>query len=222
MTLVSTFMLSSMTSNNELRGIVVTAHPDPNSATAATARAVAAGLQDGGLTDIALHDVLSEGFDSTFRAVDLAAYRAGTAEVPEDVRAQQRLLEGFDVVVVVFPVYWWSLPGALKGWVDRVFTRGWAYDDAGTGAELSAPKRLYFFGIGATNEATYRKHGYLDGMQAQLVDGLAGYMGADDSELVLLYDGESDDPARHAAREAAARTAAEAIALRATVAEDAA
>lgn len=31
--------------------------------------------------------------------------------------------------MLVYPVYWWSMPGLLKGWIDRVFTNGWAYDE---------------------------------------------------------------------------------------------
>ncbi|ADG79675.1 NAD(P)H dehydrogenase (Quinone) OS=Tsukamurella paurometabola (strain ATCC 8368 / DSM / CCUG 35730 / CIP 100753 / JCM 10117 / KCTC 9821 / NBRC 16120 / NCIMB 702349 / NCTC 13040) OX=521096 GN=Tpau_3083 PE=3 SV=1 [Tsukamurella paurometabola] len=204
---------------DRFRTLIVTAHPDPGSVTGRAARAVADGFRDGGFA-VDAHDVLA--FDPRFAAADLAAYRDGAAGLPPDVRSEQRRLERYDAVAIVFPVYWWTLPGALKGWIDRVFTRGWAYDDTGAGTALSAPKRLYFFGIGATNEATYTKHGYEAGMHAQLVDGLAGYMGAADSELVLLYDGESTDAAAHAARDATARSRAAAIARRAGRTDDAA
>ncbi|TWS23642.1 NAD(P)H-dependent oxidoreductase [Tsukamurella sputi] len=203
-----------MTNQQQLRAVVVTSHPDADSATARTARAVARGLLRGGFTEVEHHDLLAEGFDPTFGSGDHTAYRDRSA-VPEDVRAEQRRLEAFDAIAVVFPVYWWGLPGPLKGWVDRVFTRDWAYDDTGSGAELAAPKRLYFFPIGAVGESTYRKHGYLDGMRAQLVDGLAGYMGAVDSDLFLLVDGESDVPEQHLARERAAEDAGAAVAERA-------
>ncbi|MBS4100847.1 NAD(P)H-dependent oxidoreductase [Tsukamurella paurometabola] len=202
-----------MTNQQQSRAVVVTAHPDADSATARTAAAVARGLLRGGYAEVERHDVLIAGFDPTFGRADLGAYRAGGA-VPPDVRAEQRHLEEFDAIAVVFPVYWWSLPGPLKGWVDRVFTRDWAYDDTGSGAELAAPKRLYFFAIGAAGESTYRKHGYLDAMRAQLVDGLANYMGAEDSGLFLFGDGESDDTERHRARETAAEDAAAEIAAR--------
>ncbi|MDP0400356.1 NAD(P)H-dependent oxidoreductase [Tsukamurella strandjordii] len=208
--------------HDQFRGLIVTAHPDPQSATAATARAVADGFRDGGFAVVDQYDIVADGFDATFRIDDLAAYRDGDSPLPEEVRAQQLRLEQYDALAIVFPVYWWTLPGALKGWIDRVFTRGWAYNDRGPEVELAAPKRLYFFGIGATDAATYREHGYLDGMQAQLVDGLAGYMGAEDSELVLLYDGESRHQEKHEAREEAARTAAAVIARRAGRSEDAA
>ena len=75
------------------------------SSTAATARAVADGFRDAGLAEVTHHDVLESGFDPNFGAADLAAYRDGTADLPEDVAAEQRRLEGYDVLAVVFPVY---------------------------------------------------------------------------------------------------------------------
>ncbi|WP_019200443.1 NAD(P)H-dependent oxidoreductase [Tsukamurella sp. 1534] len=198
---------------DSLRAVVVTAHPDADAATAATARAVAAGLRDGGAVDVEVHDLLLAGFDPAFRAADVAAYR-GDAPLPGDVREEQRYLEGFDLIAVVFPVYWWSLPSTLKGWIDRVFTRDWAYDDTGSGVVLRAPKNLHFFGIGAAGARAYDKYGYRDAMHAQLVTGIAGYSGAGDSSLVLLHDGESTDPDAHAARHATARGAAARIAER--------
>lgn len=204
-----------MTDNHTpLRALIVTAHPDPHSVTMSTARAVAAGLRDAGLDSVEHHDLVAARFDADFHDTDLALYRDPAAPLPDDVLAEQRRLEEVDVLAVVFPVYWWSLPGVLKGWIDRVFTRGWAYDDTGAGLLLRSPKRMYFIGIGATNEATYRKRGYLESMRTQLVDGIAGYMGADDADLVLLHDGESSDPAVHRARDEAARAAAYGLGLR--------
>lgn len=202
-----------MTMQSEsIRAVVVTAHPDTDSASSATARAVADGLRDGG-ADVDLHDLLAAGFDPAFRAADVAAYR-GDSPLPDDVRAEQRYLEGFDLIAVVFPVYWWSLPSTLKGWIDRVFTRDWAYDDTDSGVVLTAPKSLHFFGIGAAGARAYEKYGYGDAMRTQLMVGLAGYSGMTDTSLVLLHDGESNDPDAHAARHAAARRAAAGIAQR--------
>jgi NAD(P)H dehydrogenase (quinone) len=44
-----------------------------------------------------------------------------------DVRAEQAKLERADVVVLVFPVWWFGMPAILKGWIDRVFALGVAY-----------------------------------------------------------------------------------------------
>ncbi|MFD2859925.1 NAD(P)H-dependent oxidoreductase [Salininema proteolyticum] len=39
---------------------------------------------------------------------------------------QRGLLEA-DLVILQFPLWWFSMPAILKGWIDRVFTRDFAY-----------------------------------------------------------------------------------------------
>jgi len=45
----------------------------------------------------------------------------------EDVKIEQAKVTAADLVLFHFPVWWFSMPAILKGWVDRVFSRGFAY-----------------------------------------------------------------------------------------------
>jgi glutathione-regulated potassium-efflux system ancillary protein KefF len=49
-----------------------------------------------------------------------------------DVPAEQAALERAQVIVWQHPMYWYSVPGLLKHWFDKVLVRGWAYGDGGT------------------------------------------------------------------------------------------
>lgn len=49
-----------------------------------------------------------------------------------DVKAEQRLLEEYDLIVFQHPVYWYSCPPLLKLWIDEVFEHGWAYGSGGS------------------------------------------------------------------------------------------
>ena len=53
------------------------------------------------------------------------AFVSGT-QTP-DVSAEQEKLLWADAVIFQFPLWWFSMPAILKGWVDRVFARGFAY-----------------------------------------------------------------------------------------------
>ena len=53
------------------------------------------------------------------------AYEAGTQ--PADIAGEQAKLLWADAVIFQFPLWWYSMPAILKGWVDRVFSRGFAY-----------------------------------------------------------------------------------------------
>ncbi|MFD0892963.1 NAD(P)H-dependent oxidoreductase [Luteolibacter ambystomatis] len=48
-----------------------------------------------------------------------------------DARAEQRLLEEHDAVVLQHPFFWYSSPALVKEWLDLVLQYGWAYGEKG-------------------------------------------------------------------------------------------
>jgi glutathione-regulated potassium-efflux system ancillary protein KefF len=49
-----------------------------------------------------------------------------------DVDAEQRALARAQLVVWMHPVFWYSVPGLMKHWIDKVLAYGWAYGEGGT------------------------------------------------------------------------------------------
>jgi glutathione-regulated potassium-efflux system ancillary protein KefF len=49
-----------------------------------------------------------------------------------DVEAEQAALSKAQHVIWQHPMYWYSVPGLLKHWFDKVLARGWAYGEQGT------------------------------------------------------------------------------------------
>lgn len=45
----------------------------------------------------------------------------------EDIAREQDKLRWADTVILQFPLWWFSLPAILKGWVERVYAYGFAY-----------------------------------------------------------------------------------------------
>ncbi|WP_194816765.1 NAD(P)H-dependent oxidoreductase [Nocardia sp. XZ_19_385] len=175
--------------------LLVVSHPDHDSASWALTRAIEEGIRSDGSTAVTVHDLTATGFDPVFTAADLAVHRL-RGEVPADVAAEHRLVESADVVVVLFPVYWWSLPALAKGWIDRVFSRGWAYENSATETG-SAIDELHFVGLAGVTEGPYDRRGYKEAMTVQLQHGIAGYSAIPNSSLSLLYGTETTDPAVH-------------------------
>lgn len=46
-----------------------------------------------------------------------------------DILCQQDKVAWADLVVFQFPLWWYAVPAVLKGWAERVLTKGFAYDD---------------------------------------------------------------------------------------------
>jgi len=61
------------------------------------------------------------------------AFATGTQ--PADVVAEQQKLLWADAVILTFPLWWYSTPAILKGWVERVYALGFAYGVGEHGGE---------------------------------------------------------------------------------------
>ena len=47
-----------------------------------------------------------------------------------DIIAEQHKLLWSHFILFIFPLWWYSLPAILKGWIDRVFANGFAYGES--------------------------------------------------------------------------------------------
>lgn len=48
-----------------------------------------------------------------------------------DVAAEQAALSRAQLIVWMHPLFWYSVPGLMKHWFDKVLTFGWAFGDGG-------------------------------------------------------------------------------------------
>ncbi|MFC6340305.1 flavodoxin family protein [Pseudomonas sp. CCM 7891] len=181
-----------------MHALIVVAHHDPRSLTHSLAAHVAAGLAAEGHT-FETADLADEGFDPRFSAADHAVHRT-QATPPADVLAEQARIDRADALVLVYPVYWWSMPGLLKGWVDRVFTNGWALEyDMQTTKLVKKLGRLqvHLLGVGGADEGTFERHGYATAMSTQIDHGIFDYCGAKVVSSQLLLESEVREPKVH-------------------------
>lgn len=179
-----------------MHALIVVSNPNSASFSHCVAAKVAEGVTASGAT-FEIADLTAEGFDPRFSAADIAAHlREGPS--PEDVVAEQARIDRADALVLVYPVYWWSMPGLLKGWIDRVFSNGWAYDDIPGNGTIKRLRhlRVHLIAIGGATMRTYARHGYFGAMRTQIDHGIFGYCGAPvaTSELLLT---ETQDMSSH-------------------------
>ncbi|WP_437813642.1 NAD(P)H-dependent oxidoreductase [Sorangium sp. So ce1078] len=182
-----------------MHALIVVSHPEPGSLTHGVAAQVAEGVSLSGHS-FEIADLAAEAFDPRFTAADLAVHRR-KAPPPADVAAEQARIDRADALVLVYPVYWWSMPGLLKGWIDRVFSNGWAFDfglDTGLVKKLRR-LRVHLVAMAGSDARTYERHGYLGAMKTQIDHGIFDYCGACVVTSELLFDSETQDPASHLA-----------------------
>ncbi|HEX7819165.1 MAG TPA: NAD(P)H-dependent oxidoreductase [Sphingobium sp.] len=115
-----------------------------------------------------------------------------TETLPDDIMLEIHKVLDADLIIFTFPVFWFSVPAILKGWIDRVFISGPFYGGRriyGQGglrgkralAVLSLGGRAHMFGPGSL-------HGELEsGMLKHFFQGSLGYVGFDVIEPFIAF-----------------------------------
>lgn len=121
--------------------LIVFAHPEPSSFNAALKDRAVRELEGMGHS-VVVSDLYRMGWVAALGPADFEGGRADPEYLDlsreqehafanhcqsADVVAEQAKVAAADLVLFQFPVWWFSMPAILKGWVDRVFSRGFAY-----------------------------------------------------------------------------------------------
>lgn len=102
-----------------------------------------------------------------------------------DILKEQKLLSEADLIIFQFPLWWYSMPALLKGYIDRVFSYGWAY---GGGQALVGKKILVSMTTGAPDFAwTEEKRGTIKDIFKHLFIGTFGLCGIQPLEPFIVY-----------------------------------
>ncbi len=113
-----------------MKHLIVVAHPVEESFTMALARAYAAELEKLGHNQ-STYDLYRMGFNPVLGAHELASVSADHPPADADLRRAQDDLRAAGALTVIYPLWWLSMPAMMKGYIDRVFARGFAYESQG-------------------------------------------------------------------------------------------
>jgi NAD(P)H dehydrogenase (quinone) len=106
--------------------LIVVAHPLIDSVTIKLARAYAHELQELGHTQ-QTHDLYRMRFNPVLGPHELDSLNAARVVDPA-VADAQRAVHSADALTVIYPIWWATMPAMMKGYIDRVFARGFAYE----------------------------------------------------------------------------------------------
>ncbi|MNO42986.1 Glutathione-regulated potassium-efflux system ancillary protein KefF [compost metagenome] len=176
--------------------LIVHAHPEPKSFTAAlrdqavqTLEAQGHQVQVSDLYAMNWNPVASADDFSTRENPEYLVYaleqRLGvkSQSLAADIQQELDKLLWADLLILNFPIYWFSAPAILKGWIDRVLVSGICYggkrfyDQGGLAGKkalvtVTLGGREHMFGEGAI-------HGPLEDMLRPILRGTLAYVGLD-------------------------------------------
>jgi NAD(P)H dehydrogenase (quinone) len=120
--------------------LIVLAHPEPKSFNHAMKDVAVRTFQEQGHA-VQVSDLYAMQFNPVLDRHDFGApanpdyfkpqfeqmQAAANQTFAPDVAAEQEKLRWADLVIFQFPLWWFSMPAMLKGWMDRVLAMGFAY-----------------------------------------------------------------------------------------------
>jgi NAD(P)H dehydrogenase (quinone) len=120
---------------SRVRVLVIYCHPVAESFAAAAHATVLQSLTVGGheVTDV---DLYAEGFDPVMSRQERLDYQ-NTARNIRPVQKYDDQLAAAEAIVLVYPVWWYGMPAMLKGYFDRVWLPGVAFDVTSDGRVLT-------------------------------------------------------------------------------------
>jgi putative NADPH-quinone reductase len=79
--------------------------------------------------EVTVEDLYAENFEPALTELERKSYYGETYE-SSNIAEQVSRLQETEALVLLFPTWWFGFPAMLKGWFDRVWGPGIAYDHA--------------------------------------------------------------------------------------------
>jgi NAD(P)H dehydrogenase (quinone) len=169
-----------------MKVLIVFAHPNENSFNGAVLKTVTETLEKG-KHEVRVRDLYRAGWNPLLSADDMQKLYAG--QVPPDIADEQENVAWAELVVFIYPIWWFEQPAILKGWLDRVFSHGFAYriDEQGMIEGLLKGRKAVVITTSGANEENMKQNGILEAINTCMIRGTLAFSGFSDIVHENLY-----------------------------------
>ncbi|OYT15905.1 MAG: NAD(P)H dehydrogenase [Bacteroidetes bacterium 4572_77] len=158
-----------------MKHLIIYAHPYNGSFNHAIKEKVIEAIKAKG-DSYELRDLYEMNFNPVLGAEELANVAKGI--VSADVKKEQDYISDCDIITVIFPIWWSNSPAILKGYIDRVFSHGFAYQYTQKGPEgLLAGKKSVVISTHGAMEDQYQAIGMYESFQKTIDMGIFQFCG---------------------------------------------
>lgn len=173
-----------------MKHLVIYAHPQSESLNHSILNTAVNALEKKG-HEVIVRDLYAMNFQPVLQISDLTAIKNG--ETPADLQQEQEYITNADCIILIYPIWWTGLPAILKGYIDRVFSYGFAYSYGGDGIvpHLTDKKGMIVNTYG-TPEEIYDQIGMTEALRLTSDIGIFEFTGIEPIEH-LLFGGISND-----------------------------
>lgn len=168
-----------------MKALIVFAHPNPKSFNRAVLDTVTGELNKKG-AEVRVKDLYAMNWNPVLSASDFEQMFSG--KTPDDMAREQSDVTWANTLLFIYPIWWFSHPAMLKGWIDRVFSFGFAYHLTDQGPEgLLKNKKAVVITTSGSDKNTAEQSGLLSTIKTSTVDGILGFTGITDVKHKNLF-----------------------------------
>ncbi|ASW73248.2 hypothetical protein IQ37_09210 [Chryseobacterium piperi] len=162
---------------------LVWAHPKKDSLTAQIVDSIKKHSIEKGF-EVTELDLYRSGFNPVLQANETPDWSNETQNFSQEIYDLFNELKGNDTLILVSPIWWFSFPAILKGYIDRIWNYGLAYGD---GVKLPV-NNVRWIALAGGAEKVYIKKGNDVYVKHYFNNGISSFCGIEDSEVEILYN----------------------------------
>lgn len=158
-----------------MRHLIIYAHPNPDSLNHQLLETVIESLQSAN-HEIEIRDLNKIHFNPVFSLEDMQGQRMG--KVSADVQTEQDFISWAEQITFIYPIWWTGMPAVMKGFIDRVFSYGFAYRyDQGIQKGLLEGKKTVIINTHGKSHDEYERIGMDKALSLTSDKGIFSYSG---------------------------------------------
>lgn len=158
-----------------MKNLIVYAHPNSSSLNHFFKQTILESLEESG-QEVEVRDLYQLNFNPVFSLEDMNGQRMG--KVAPEIQTEQDFITWADRIIFVYPIWWTGMPAIMKGYIDRVFSYGFAYRyDQGIQKGLLAGKKAIIVNSHGKSNAEYEAIGLDKALALTSDTGIFNYCG---------------------------------------------
>ncbi|WP_312767899.1 NAD(P)H-dependent oxidoreductase [Epilithonimonas sp.] len=175
-----------------MKHLIIYSHPNPNSINSQFKQMLVEFLWDNG-HEVIVRDLNKLDFNPILSLEDMEGQRMG--RVADDVTQEQNYISWAEHITFIYPIWWTGMPAVMKGFIDRVFSYGFAYRyDQGVQKGLLTGKHATIINTHGKSRAEYESIGMDKALSLTSDKGVFTYCGFEINQHFFFDKADKADP----------------------------
>lgn len=177
-----------------MKHLIIFAHPSNQSLNGQLKDSIVTSLLQAG-QEVEVRDLYQIRFNPVLSLNDALGQRKG--QVSADVQTEQDYIRWADSLIFIHPIWWTGLPAILKGYIDRVFSYGFAYRyDQGVQKGLLTGKQATIINTHGKSTGHYKQNGIGEALALTSDLGIYQYCGLQINRHLYFDEADRADAAK--------------------------